>query len=119
MCGFLHGTPAPFDVADHAGASSNLLIGNGELGARLAEHLGDASVVLMRGHGYTAVGSSIPIATYRAVYTARNCELQSAALALGEPVYLSEGECEAADAAAMSQVRRPWDLWRQTHAADL
>ena len=118
MCGFLHGAPAPFDVADHAGSSSNLLIGNSQLGVALATHLGEASVVLMRGHGYTAVGSSIPVATYRAVYTARNCEQQLSALALGEPIYLSEGECEAADAAAMSQIRRPWDLWLQTYAPE-
>lgn len=119
MCGFLHQTPAAFDVAEHAGASSNLLIANAELGAALAEHLGDAAVVLMRGHGYTAVADSIPAATYRAVYTARNCELQTVANSLGEPIYLTEGECNAADAAAMSQVHRPWELWRKMHAQDL
>jgi ribulose-5-phosphate 4-epimerase/fuculose-1-phosphate aldolase len=119
MCGFLHGTPAPFDIADHAGPSSNLLIRNSELGVALAEHLGDAAVVLMRGHGYTAVAFSVPAATFRAVYTARNCELQLAALPLGEPIYLTEGECEATDAASMSQVHRPWELWRKTYAPDL
>jgi len=119
MCGFLHGTPAPFAVADHIGPKNNLLISNSALGLALAEHLGDASVVLMRGHGYTAVAANVPAATYRAIYTARNCEVQSAALALGEPVYLSEEECAEADAASMSQVHRPWELWRRTHASDL
>lgn len=111
MCGFLQGTPPPFDVADHAGPGSDLLIRDATLGSALASHLGSASVVLMRGHGYTTVGSSVAVATYRAIYTARNCEMQQAAMALGEPVYLSEAEAEACDAAAMSQIRRPWDLW--------
>ena len=111
MCGFLQGAPTPFDVADHAGPGSDLLIRNAELGAALASHLGTATVTLMRGHGYTVVGSSTAEATYRAVYTARNCEVQQAAMALGEPVYLSAAEADATNDAAMSQVLRPWNLW--------
>jgi len=111
MCGFLHGTPVPFDVADHAGPVTDLLIRSAALGAALASHLGGAAAVLMRGHGYTVVGSSVAIATYRAIYTARNCEVQQAAMALGKPVFLSDAEAVAADAAAMSQITRPWDLW--------
>ncbi|KKC23928.1 class II aldolase/adducin family protein [Sphingomonas sp. SRS2] len=117
MCGFLHGTPCAFDAADHAGPGSDLLIRNAALGAALAEHLGEAAVVLMRGHGYTAVGASIAMATYRAIYTARNCEVQLAAITLGDPVYLSEAEASAADASAMSQVHRPWELWCMRHAS--
>jgi ribulose-5-phosphate 4-epimerase/fuculose-1-phosphate aldolase len=115
MCGFLQGTPAPFDVADHAGDASNLLIGDAGLGRALADHLGDAAVVLMRGHGYTAVAPSVPAATYRAIYTARNCEVQLAAAQLGEAVFLSEGEAEAADVASLSQVGRAWQLWCRQH----
>jgi HCOMODA/2-hydroxy-3-carboxy-muconic semialdehyde decarboxylase len=87
--GFLAGTPGPFDIADHAGRSSDLLVRTAALGERLAEHLGNDSVVLMRGHGFTAVGQSIEEAVFRAVYTARNCEVQSAAMGLGDPVFLS------------------------------
>lgn len=119
MCGFLRGTPTTFDLADHAGPDSDLLIRNSDMGAALARHLGEAAVVLMRGHGYTTVAASIPAAAYRAVYTARNCELQLAAAQLGEAVYLSEGEAAAADAAAMSQINRPWELWRKQHAGEL
>lgn len=119
MAGFLHGTPAPFDIADHAGPGTDLLVRNAGLGAALARHLGSASAVLMRGHGYTVVASTIPAATYRAIYTARNCQTQLESIALGEPVYLSEAEAHAADAATMSQIQRPWELWRNQHASAL
>lgn len=117
MCGHLHGTPAPFDVADHAGPASNLLVRDADLGAALANHLGAATTVLMRGHGFTVVGETMPEATFRAVYTARNCEVQQAAMRLGAPIYLSEGEASACERTAAAQVGRAWDLWRNAHRA--
>ena len=116
MCGHLRGTPAPFDVADHADPASDLLIRDKALGAALAEHLGDAAVVLMRGHGFTAVGDGVPAATFRAIYTARNCEVQQAAMRLGDPVFLSEGEAVACERAVSGQIDRAWALWRNDHA---
>jgi ribulose-5-phosphate 4-epimerase/fuculose-1-phosphate aldolase len=112
MCGFLHGTPLAFDVADHAGPASDLLIGDRRLGLALAQHLGGASAVLMRGHGFTCVGGSVAQATFRAIYTAKNCEIQAAAMALGEPVYLTEGEAAACEATMAGVLDRAWNLWR-------
>lgn len=113
MCGFLEGTSAPFDVADHVGPSSDLLIRSTDLGRALAEHLGDANVVLMRSHGFTAIGESVPEAVYRAIYTMRNCEIELSARVLGEPSFLSEGEAKACDATIRPQIIRAWDLWRK------
>ena len=115
MCGHLRDTPRPFDVADHAGPASDLLIRNPGLGVALAEHLGQAAVVLMRGHGFTAVGDGVPQATYRAIYTARNCEVQQAAMRLGDPVFLSEGETRSCELAVSGQVDRAWTLWQRDH----
>ena len=112
MCSFLHDTPVPFDVADHAGPATDLLISSQALGAALADHLGNANVVLMRGHGFTCVGDSIAKTTFRAIYTPKNCEIQSSALAMGEPVFLTPGEATACDATNMSQLDRAWNLWR-------
>ena len=112
VCGYLHGTPVPFDIADHLGQTSDLLIRDQALGAALASHLGAASIVLMRGHGFTAVGDGVPQATFRAIHTARNCEVQRAAMALGEPIYLSEAEARACDATTTGQLDRAWNLWR-------
>lgn len=111
MCGFLEGTPAPFDVADHAGPATDLLVSDPVLGRALADHLGEAQVVLMRGHGFTAVGSSVAAATYRAIYTTRNCEIQASALQLGDPVYLSAAEARACEQTLAGQVDRAWGLW--------
>lgn len=111
MCGFLEGVPSPFDVADFAGDASDLLIRDSRLGSALAEHLGDASVVLMRGHGFTVVATSVAQATYRAFYTLRNCELQLAAHSLGEARFLTSGEAAACDATSNGQIDRAWNLW--------
>ena len=118
MCGFLQGVPSPFDLADHAGPASDLLIRNGDQGVALAEHLGEASVVLMRGHGYTAVGTDVPAAVFRAIYTSLNCDVQRHALQMGTPTYLSEGEARSADASVMPESGRAWDLWCHLHVPD-
>ena len=116
MCGFLQGMPSPFDLADHAGPVSDLLIRSGDEGHALAEHLGGASVVLMRGHGYTAVGSGVSEAVFRAIYTSLNCEVQRHAMQLGQPRYLSEGEAQSANASVTPESGRAWDLWCHEHA---
>jgi ribulose-5-phosphate 4-epimerase/fuculose-1-phosphate aldolase len=111
MCGFLGDSPTSFDVAAHAGPSTDLLIRDSELGRHLAEHLGDASVVLMRSHGYTAVGSCVQEAVFRAVYTMKNCEIELSARVLGEPEFLSAGEAEASARTLSSVTGRAWELW--------
>jgi HCOMODA/2-hydroxy-3-carboxy-muconic semialdehyde decarboxylase len=116
MAGFLRG-PAPiFEIRDHAGESSDLLIRNRELGVALAGSLGGNAVVLMRGHGATIVGNSLPQAVYRAVYTAVNAGLQSEALKLGDVTFLTEGEADAAAATNDGQLARAWDLWKRQAA---
>jgi ribulose-5-phosphate 4-epimerase/fuculose-1-phosphate aldolase len=113
VCGFLEGVPPPFDVADHAGPSTDLLIRNAALGRQLADHLGNANVVLMRAHGYTAVGCSVQQAVYRAVYTIKNCQIDLSSRMLGEPTFLTAGEAAACETTTGEQVRRAWELWVQ------
>lgn len=115
-CGFLHGTGPAFDIADQVGDGSDLLVRNAALGRALAEHLGGQAVVLMRGHGFTAVGADVAQAVFRAAYTMANCELQAAALRLGTPRYLSAAEAAACDAATSGQTDRAWNLWVDQHA---
>lgn len=116
-CGFLHGVGVAFDVADEAGDGTDLLIRNAGLGRALAAHLGDASVVLMRGHGFTTVGRSVAEAVFRAHYTAVSCELQMSAMRLGEPRYLSPAEAAACEASTANQIDRSWNLWLSQHVA--
>ena len=112
MSGFL-GAGAPlFEIRDTAGQGSDLLITNDGLGRALADSLASASFVLMRGHGSTTVAPSLKLAVYRAVYAEVNARMQMQALQLGEPVYLTSGEADAAMASTEGQVERPWALWK-------
>ncbi len=112
MSGFLGEEVPNFEIRDHAGDSSDLLITNSRLGAALAKTLGGCNCALMRGHGSTIVGPSIREAVFRAVYTEVNARLQSEALRLGEPTYLTEGEARVSAANIASQINRAWDFWR-------
>lgn len=111
MASFLGEGAARFEIRDCAGPSSDLLIVDNRLGDALANALGDASVVLMRGHGVTVVGEDLRAAVFRAVYTVINAQVQAQALALGEPVYLTGGEAQAATESNRGQIARAWDFW--------
>jgi HCOMODA/2-hydroxy-3-carboxy-muconic semialdehyde decarboxylase len=112
MCGFLGDGPPVFEIRDHAGIATDLLIVNRELGAALAAALGQERVVLMRGHGCTVVAGSLRLAVYRAVYTEVNARLLLQSLPLGEVTYLTPEEA-AAGRTTEGQVDRPWRLWKQ------
>jgi HCOMODA/2-hydroxy-3-carboxy-muconic semialdehyde decarboxylase len=101
-----------FEIRAAAGPGTDLLIRNRALGAALAESLGQGSVVLMRGHGCTVVGSSVRQAVFNAVYTEISAALQSAAMKLGAVTYLTREEAEAAAACNAGQIDRSWELWR-------
>ena len=117
MSGFIQDQAPVFEIRDTAGDASDMLITSRELGAALAVDLGGNSVVLMRGHGSTVVGTTLKQAVFRAVYTEVNARLQSEALRLGTPVYLTPQEAQAASNVNDGQIGRAWDLWMR--AADL
>jgi len=111
MSGFLgEGVPV-FEIRDSAGPGSDLLIRSGDLGVALAESLGTSSVVLMRGHGATVVGSNLKQAVFRAVYTQMNAELQLQAKILGAATFLNAQEAAATTVSVGSQIDRAWDMW--------
>lgn len=113
MSGFL-GAGAPlFEIRNTAGDASDLLVRDDRLGRALADTLGQASFVLMRGHGSTTVAPSLKLVVYRAVYAEVNAKLQMQALQLGDPEYLTAGEADAARDSTEGQVERPWALWKE------
>lgn len=112
MSGFLAGGAPVFEIRDAAGDATDLLIRDGALGRALAESLGRSAVVLMRGHGSTAVGSDLRQAVFHAVYTEINARMQAQAMGLGAPTYLTEAEAAAAAATNSRQVDRAWALWK-------
>ena len=87
---------------------TDLLIRNAELGDALAKTVGSAAVVLMRGHGSTVVGSSLPVAVYRAIYTEVNAKARSQPLNMGEVLFfLTEEEARLADINSEQHIIRP------------
>lgn len=153
-----------YDIANHYNSSDtrhDLLIGNQHLGASLATGFSPSTMlgkttnvlksfvsspksvgpeypthptVLMRGHGFTCVGSTIEEAVYRAVYTCTNARVQTTSLLLqagyntsmivdrmgkedagkAQPEsvkFLDDREAKDAWEANATQASRPWKLW--------
>jgi len=113
--GFL-GLGAPlFEIRKCAGHGTDLMILTPELGRDLARKLGkEAAVVLMRGHGDSVVGPSLPNAVFRAYYTEINARQQLAAITIGGPInFMTRAEAITSSDAMLRASARPWALWRK------
>jgi HCOMODA/2-hydroxy-3-carboxy-muconic semialdehyde decarboxylase len=108
-----------FEIRNAAGDASDMLVRDSRLGAELARSLGPHSVVLMRGHGATAVGRTLREAVFTAVYAEMNARLQTTASQMGEIRFLSTGEIRAAGKIHPSQIDRAWSLWLKDAAPEL
>ena len=118
MASFLWKQAPVFEIRERFGAT-DMLVRDRAQGDALAESLGDNAVVLMRGHGFCAVGESIPVAVFRAIYAETNAALQQRAIALGGAVtYLDENEARLSDATNRGVIARPWELWKKRYGAD-
>ena len=113
MSGFIGAGAPVFEIRDTAGTGSDMLVRTPELGQALARSLGPHNIVLMRGHGSTVIGFNLRQAVYRAVYAEANAKLQSEALRLGAPIYLTPGEAVESAKANDSQQDRAWNLWKR------
>jgi HCOMODA/2-hydroxy-3-carboxy-muconic semialdehyde decarboxylase len=93
---------------------NDLLIRDNPLGEALAGALGRCSCVLMRGHGMTVIGASVPEAVFRAIYTEMNARLQLQAAKLEGPIeFLSDEEGERSTVSNRGTIERPWELWKK------
>jgi ribulose-5-phosphate 4-epimerase/fuculose-1-phosphate aldolase len=91
---------------------TNLLVGDGILGASLAKTLGKKPAALMRGHGSVTVGESLPRAVGRSVYLEMSAKMQMQAMALsGKVNYLDAAEVKAST--PLQDYKRAWPLWRE------
>ena len=113
MAGFLIGQVPVFEIREAGGNKTDMLIRNKELGSALAKKLGNATVVLMRGHGNAVVGQSVKTAVLHAIYTEQNARLQAEAMRLGgNIVYLNEAEAARIGEGNDKLVDRPWEIWK-------
>jgi ribulose-5-phosphate 4-epimerase/fuculose-1-phosphate aldolase len=103
---------APIFNSQKEFGDTDMLIRDNKIGDALAKVLGNAGVALIRGHGFVAVGPSAQVVVYRAIYTQVNARVQSEAMKLGTPRFLSPGEAEKAQAVTEGTSGRPWELWK-------
>ena len=93
---------------------NDLLIRDRPLGQALAKSLGGCACVLMRGHGMTVVGRTIPEAVFRSIYTEMNARLHLQAGQLEGPIeFLSDEEGRRSTESNAGTHSRPWELWKK------
>jgi HCOMODA/2-hydroxy-3-carboxy-muconic semialdehyde decarboxylase len=104
-----------WDIADWFGSDTNMLVTDMEQARDLARRLGADSVVLMRGHGFSAAARSLIEVVRMAVYVPRNARVLMSALRLGGDVRpLHDGEIAARNAGYKPyslETRRAWRYW--------
>jgi ribulose-5-phosphate 4-epimerase/fuculose-1-phosphate aldolase len=102
-----------FDIREKFG-TTDIVISTAAKGAALAQVLADKPVALLRAHGMVAVGASLPVAVFRAIFTVISANIQHQAIALGGPLAaLDAEEGRIADVVNVQTVGRSWDLWKQ------
>src|SRR6266571_7664259 len=110
---FLGEGPPIFDIRDVAGPT-NLLVETPALGKAIAQTLGKANIVLMRGHGDTVVGPNVRLATFWAIYAEVNARQLAQAIAIGGPITFIEGEEQRLTHENMATAyERPWQMWKR------
>jgi ribulose-5-phosphate 4-epimerase/fuculose-1-phosphate aldolase len=113
MASFLWSGVPVYDIRKTT-PDNDLLIRDRRLGQELAEALGPCSCVLMRGHGMTVVGESLPEVVFRSVYTEMNAKLQGLASQLEGPIeFLSDVEGQRSTVSNRGTIERPWELWKK------
>lgn len=102
-----------FDIREKFGAT-DIVISTPEKGAALAETLADKPVALLRAHGMVAVGPTLPVAIFRAIFTVISANIQHQTVALGGRIAALDAEEGAlADVVNVQTVGRSWDLWKK------
>ena len=101
-----------FEIRDAAG-TTDMLIRDPALGRALAQSI---AAVLMRGHGATVVGPSIPRLVGRSIFLALNATLQTQAMlmAQGGPInFLDAGEVRLIESREGYGLGRAWKAWKK------
>jgi HCOMODA/2-hydroxy-3-carboxy-muconic semialdehyde decarboxylase len=122
MAGAMGAEIPVWDIADKFGDGTNLLVTNRDQGLDLADKLGRNRVVLMRGHGFSAVHANLIGLITMSVYLPVNARVLLESLRLGHVRYMSDAEIEnRTDNDPMAPAaRRGWRMWaRKAGVGDL
>ena len=102
-------------VYDDYTPGHGMLINTTQEGERVAKHLGQRRVQLLRGHGANIAAEDIPRLVASAIYLRDNVTVQWQSLQIGkEPKYLSTEEAKSAMEVALfgdSPIDRMWRYW--------
>jgi 3-hydroxy-2-methylpyridine-4,5-dicarboxylate 4-decarboxylase len=109
---FYQGVPVYDEYDFTSPGNTGMLVTTKDQGDRLAKCLGSGLAVLMRGHGYTVVGSNVPSAVSNAISLRDNAVITLMALQLGTPKYMSREEAEDSNRGSDSP-DRAWNAWVQ------
>ena len=82
-----------WDIREHFG-ETDMLVRTMEQARNMTVAMGANSCLLMRGHGAVIAGRSLKEAVMIAVYLQVNAQVQTEAMKMGEPTYLSSTESE-------------------------
>jgi HCOMODA/2-hydroxy-3-carboxy-muconic semialdehyde decarboxylase len=98
---------------------TDMLVSDTSRALGLVKILGNRNAVLMRGHGATVVGATLPLAVGRCIYLELDARLQREAIGLGGSVtYLDPEEARLMlDGGEHNGYERPWQLWKLKAAA--
>ena len=101
-----------FDIRAAFG-STDIVISSADRGTALGAALGDKAVLLLRAHGFVAVGPNLQVAVFRAIFTEVSARVQLQAAVLGGPIAaLDAEEGRKADLINLATVGRSWELWK-------
>ena len=108
------GGPVPvWDSRDGFG-DTNMLIDDIPRADSHARALGQGRAVLLRNHGASCAAHSLPAVVFVCIRMKDNAELQTRAMAMGTPRFLTEGETRQAGEMLMGErpLDRAWAYWR-------
>lgn len=106
-------TVSHWDIRDKFGTKTNMMVTNDTQARDLVQSLGHNNLVLMRGHGFTAVSDYLVQALRIAIYTPSNARVLAEARRMGSVRALTQEEIEmnAAIDPKSPAVMRVWEYW--------
>jgi len=95
------------------------LVTTPKLGAEVAQTIGDAPALLLRGNGQVTVGRTIPEAVMMAIYLEEAAEILYGALQIGKPIPLTLDESQQRQVEALPPVdlERAWNYFKNRSEA--
>jgi HCOMODA/2-hydroxy-3-carboxy-muconic semialdehyde decarboxylase len=111
-----------WDIRDRFGTKTNMMVTNETQARDLVQTLGRNNIVLMRGHGFTAVSDYLVQALRISIYAPSNARVLAEARRLGTVRALTQDEIDinAAIDPESPAVMRVWEYWaRRAGCADL